>query len=153
LALDLESGGLNYNESLIDIENKQGARSPGLKGIRDPINEVEDEHLDATNEQYQQDTVSADRRSGKSLNKATLRGAGPSHSPSGQTSNRLREHLDNHMADSGSEGYSDAASLMGKKRGPTLTQQLKQSTLQNNRKVTGATSIRSLIRSAATRDK
>jgi hypothetical protein len=157
LALDLESGGLNYNESLIDIENKQGARSPGLKGIRDPINEVEDEHLDATNEQYQQDTVSADRRSGKSLNKAMLRGAGPSHSPSnnhsGQTSNRLREHLDNHMADSGSEGYSDAASLMGKKRGPTLTQQLKQSTLQNNRKVTGATSIRSLIRSAATRDK
>jgi len=62
LALDLESGGidgLNYNESLIDIENKQGARSPGLKGISDPINEVEDEHLDATNEQYQQDTASA----------------------------------------------------------------------------------------------
>ena len=53
LALDLESGGLNYNESLIDIDNKQGGRSPGLKGIRDPINEVEDEHLDATNEQYQ----------------------------------------------------------------------------------------------------
>jgi len=88
-----------------------------------------------------------------------LRGAGPSHSPSngvlsgGQTSNRLREHLDNQMADSGSENYSDAASLMGKKRGNNLTQQLKQSMLQNNKKVTGATSIRSLIRSAATRDK
>lgn len=153
MALDLESGGLNYNESLIDIENKQGAKSPGLKGIRDPINEVEDEHLDATNEQYQQDAVSADRRSGKSLNKTMMRGAGPSQPTSGQTSNRLREHLENQMADSGSEGYSDAASLMGKKRGPTLTQQLKQSMLQNNKKVAGATSIRSLIRSAATREK
>ena len=45
MAFDGESGGLNYNESLMDIENRRAH----AEGIKDPINE-EDENMDGTND-------------------------------------------------------------------------------------------------------
>lgn len=142
LQIDIE-GNLAHNQSL-DMQDKLSQKSPGMRskrsGVRDTIPEEEP------------DSGAASRFSKKTVTKGIISGQGLR---SNQTLAQGGEQ------DYGSEATSQVPSpslksLMKAKHGGldpnSITNELKESMKQNQKKVKGTTSIKNLIRSAATRN-
>ena len=155
-SLLVETSGMVHNQS-IDVNpdgmseggNSPGMRSQRLRGIHDPIEEEHDEQIEEGSGPH--DSASISKRSGvKSVGKSSKMKVNFNGMPSVMSNQTLKNgaEKEEHFTGTGSER--SKPSLRASKNADPGS--LKDSIRQNNRKVTGASNIKSLIRSAATRD-
>jgi hypothetical protein len=154
-SLLVDTSGMVHNQS-IDVNpegmseggNSPGMRSQRLRGIHDPIEEEHDEQIEEGSGPH--DSASISKRSGvKSVGKSSKMKVNFNGMPSVMSNQTLKNGaVEKEEQYTGSER--SKLSLRASKNADPGS--LKDSIRQNNRKVTGASNIKSLIRSAATRD-
>lgn len=156
-SLLVDTSGMVHNQSL-DAGNPDaqseahspGMRSQRLKGVNDPIQEEEPEGSG----NHESNSVHQSKRSGKSVAKGSKMQVNFNGMPSVMSNRTLKpgEQKDDYSSER------SKPSLRGSKNEPEKivkqyeNKELQESIRQNNRKVVAPSSIKSLIRSAATRD-